>query len=351
MSLYKRDGSAFWWTHFTVGGQRVRKSTETADRRQAEQYEARLKARLWEEAKLGSKPKRLWQEAVVRWLREKALEGKKSLDDDRAHLRWLDPHLRGLTLDQINRDVIDRLVTLRREPREIRRLRGTVEVVAPQPATINRMLAVLRAILRRAERDWEWLTKAPAVRLLPEPKRRVRWLRPEEAARLLAELPEHQRDVMLFELETGLRQGNVRGLKWSQVDMARQCAWIHAEEAKGGVAIPVPLTRQAIAVMERQIGKHPDYVFTYQGRPIGQLNTRAWQQALQRAGIANFRWHDLRHTWASWHAQSGTPQHVLQELGGWQSPEMVRRYAHLSGESLLAHAERRNERMTAVTQS
>ncbi len=58
-----------------------------------------------------------------------------------------------------------------------------------------------------------------------------------------------------------------------------------------------------------------------------------------RAGIENFRWHDLRHTWASWLAQQGAPMNVLQELGGWESEEMVRRYAHLSKPQLLEHAE------------
>lgn len=58
-----------------------------------------------------------------------------------------------------------------------------------------------------------------------------------------------------------------------------------------------------------------------------------------RAGIENFRWHDLRHTWASWHVQSGTPLNVLQELGGWESVEMVQRYAHLGRSHLAAYAD------------
>lgn len=70
------------------------------------------------------------------------------------------------------------------------------------------------------------------------------------------------------------------------------------------------------------------------------LDTKAWRLALQRAGIAEFRWHDLRHTWASWHAQAGTPLHVLQELGGWESAEMVRKYAHLSTVHLTEYVDR-----------
>ena len=87
-------------------------------------------------------------------------------------------------------------------------------------------------------------------------------------------------------------------------------------------------------------GKHPTHVFSYKGKPITQVNTKAWHAALKRAGITHFRWHDLRHTWASWHVQNGTPLYALQELGGWESPEMVRRYAHYSAEHLAPFADR-----------
>ena len=70
------------------------------------------------------------------------------------------------------------------------------------------------------------------------------------------------------------------------------------------------------------------------------MNTKAWHAALERARIKDFRWHDLRHTWASWHVQNGTPLHVLQELGGWETVDMVRRYAHLSAEHTAHYAER-----------
>jgi integrase len=88
------------------------------------------------------------------------------------------------------------------------------------------------------------------------------------------------------------------------------------------------------------IGKHRDHVFTFKGQPVEQLSTAAWYKALKRAGIENFRRHDLRHTWASWHVQSGTPLHVLQELGGWASYAMVQRYAHLAADHLAPWAER-----------
>jgi integrase len=143
-----------------------------------------------------------------------------------------------------------------------------------------------------------------------------------------------------FSLATGLRQRNVADLEWSQVDLGRRMAWIHPDQAKARRAIAVPLNAEAMAVLRRQEGKHPRNVFVFRGRPIRQVNTKAWKAALDRAGIEDFRWHDLRHTWASWHVQAGTPLNVLQELGGWETTEMVRKYAHLGGDHLAEHAER-----------
>ena len=93
--------------------------------------------------------------------------------------------------------------------------------------------------------------------LYPEAKRRVRWLNKEEATRLLDALPTHQRQLTRFALATGLRQANVLGLKWSDVDMDRRTAWVHADEAKGGEAIGVPLNDEAMAVLREEKGKHP----------------------------------------------------------------------------------------------
>lgn len=126
---------------------------------------------------------------------------------------------------------------------------------------------------------------------------------------------------------------------------ARRVAWFHPDQTKNRKALAVPLNAEAVAVLQRQAGKHARRVFTYQPpakkdeqprdpRPVNEVNTRAWREALMRAGINNFRWHDLRHTWASWHVQAGTPLQALQELGGWSSYEMVLKYAHLSAEHL-----------------
>ena len=146
-----------------------------------------------------------------------------------------------------------------------------------------------------------------------------------------------------FALETGLRRANVTGLQWSQVDLIRRTAWIHPDQAKARKAIAVPLSNQAVVVIREQLGKHPTHVFCCNGKPVYQVSTKAWYKGLKQAGIDNFRWHDLRHTWASWHVQGGTPLHVLQELGGWESVEMVRKYAHFSSEHLAEYVDRLSE--------
>lgn len=325
MSLYKRKDSSVWWVKIRHNGRAIQRSTGTVDKLRAQEYHDRLKASLWEQSRLGVKPKRSWQEAVLRWLAE--TRHKATQHDDLVHLRWLDKPFRGLQLDEITRDRIDSVV-------QGRQADGVAN------ATVNRTLSVIRAVLRKAVLDWEWLDRYPKIRLLPEAKRRVRWLTQQEAEKLIAELPEHLAAMVRFSLETGLRRGNVTGLQWSQVDMARRCAWIHPDQAKARKAIAVPLSVQAFGVLQEQAGKHPEYVFSYKGKSVTQVNTKAWHRTLKRAGIENFRWHDLRHTWASWHVQAGTPLHALQELGAWESAEMVRRYAHLSSEHLSQYVER-----------
>ena len=323
MSLYNR--SNVWWVSFrSPSGQRIRRSTGTEDKKKAQEYHDRLKAELWRVHKLGEKPRRTWQEAVVRWLKDK--EHKADHHHDVAKLKWFDQFLGQCYLDDIDRELVDHI--------------GSVKKAEASPSTANRYLALLRALLRMARDEWEWIDKIPKVRLYPEPKKRVRWLTRDETVRLLIELPRHLADMAEFTLATGLRQSNVSYLRWDQLDMRRGMAWIHADQAKSRKSLSVPLNKDALRILKRRQGKHSVYVFTYGGHPVARTSTKAWYGALKRAGIENFRWHDLRHTWASWHVQSGTSMQALMELGGWASLEMVLRYAHLAGEHLKQDANR-----------
>ena len=326
MSLYKRKDSTVWWVRFTHKGRRIQESTGTTDRQKAQEYEAKLTNSLWEQERLGIKPKRQWNDAVVRYVDETS--HKVSQVSDLYHLRWLDKYLNGVELQAINRDFLEKILKAKQS-----------EGVAN--STVNRVLEVVRGLLRKACNEWEWIDRVPAVRMLPEPKKRVRWITRNEADRLVEALPTHLADIVRFSLETGLRRANVIGLLWSQVDLVRRMAWIHPDQAKARKAIPVPLSAVAVLTMRKQLGKHHTHVFSYKGNTITQVNTKAWHKALDRVGIESFRWHDLRHTWASWHIQEGTPQHILQELGGWSSAEMVQKYAHLSSEHLMQWVDRR----------
>jgi integrase len=263
-----------------------------------------------------------WDDAVERWLFEKA--DKASLHSDKCIIRWLQPSLSGLPLTGIDRAVVD-AITLKKIKTGVAN------------GTVNRMLALLRAVLRRAAYDWEWMGAVPRVTLLREPVRRVRYLTTLQAQRLLEQLPSHLAQMAAFSLATGLRKSNVTGLEWSQIDLSRCMAWVHPDQSKTRRAIAVPLNQDAMCVLSVQAGRHSTHVFAFKGETIAKVNTAAWKKALKRAGIDDFRWHDLRHTWASWHVQNGTPLNVLQELGGWESPQMVRRYAHFSAGHLAAY--------------
>jgi integrase len=269
----------------------------------------------------------------VRYLEETS--HKVSIADDKAHLRWLNSHLADAELEAINREWVERIAAARKAE-------GVTN------ATVNRTLEVLRAILRKASQEWDWLARVPRIRMLPEPKRRVRWLTRDQAQRLVAVLPPHLAAMVRFSLETGLRRANVTGLMWEQVDIDRRTLWVAADQTKNRQALGVPLSDDAIAVLRAQQGKHERHVFSFRGKPVRQVNTKAWRKALRSAGIENFRWHDLRHTWASWHVQAGTPLHALQELGGWQSAEMVRKYAHLSTDHLAEYVTRLSRGQSAA---
>lgn len=102
----------------------------------------------------------------------------------------------------------------------------------------------------------------------------------------------------------------------------------------------MPLNEDALTVLQRRKGAHREYVFTYKDKPVARTTTKAWAEALRRTGISDFRWHDLRHAWASWYVQSGTCLQELQELGGRSSCDKLLRYAHLAADHLKGAASR-----------
>lgn len=318
----KQRGQIWHYSFTAPNGQRIRQSARTGEKRQAIELAAEHYNRLWREHKLGERPDRTWQEAVVEWLSEQP--ERSNNPNYMIHLRWLDPHLGHLKLSQINRDTI-------------KAIQSAKQAEGVKPHTVNAVLQQTRVILRAAL-AWEWIDKIPAIKLLQEPDRRIRWLSPEEESCLLPELPTHMQRIVVFALSTGLRMSNILTLTWQQIDLARRQAWIYADQAKSRQSIGVPLNDDAMTVLAACLGDDPTHVFVFRKKPIKRVNGKAWRKALERAGIQNFHFHDLRHTWATRHLMNGTPLHVLQELGGWSDISMLRKYAHLSIEHLHLHA-------------
>lgn len=217
----------------------------------------------------------------------------------------------------------------------------TIALSGRAQSTINRTMRIVRAAINL----YASANKCPPCKFkIPkDSSKSLRYLRKHEWEALLNNLPDHARAMAEFSTYSGLRRSNVMRLRWQSVDLDREVAWVDAKDAKGGSVIPVPLSKKSVEVLRAQEGKHPEYVFTFRGKPVRDVK-KSFKKALVAAGIdvverngvktSTFRWHDLRHTWASWHTQNGTPVRVLQELGGWQSTEMLERYSHLSPDHL-----------------
>jgi len=322
MPLYRQPKSPYWWVRFSIGGVKTRRSTGTTDKAAAEEFETHLRATLWRQIKLGERPRYLWREAVEKWYAESRGRGK---DQDRERLRWFASYLDNRPLDSITPELIGKL--------------RTVRAAESSPSAANRYLALVRMILRKAEREWDWLERAPAVPMFKLEKREPRFLTRGQFGTLKSHLPAHLKDLAEFSVETGLRMRNVTHLQWSQLDLRRRLLIVPAARAKAGETIAIPLSTRAVAILKAHRGS--ERVFLFRGHPVDKCNTLAFKKAARAAGVPWLRWHDLRHTWASWHVQAGTPLAVLQELGGWRSLAMVQRYAHLSTEHLRAYAEHR----------
>lgn len=264
-----------------------------------------------------------WRDAAQRWQEETC--HKRTSNEDVRKLAWIDEHLGTLLLTEVTADVIRALATARRAE-------------GSGVSTVNRYLALVRAILRRAAFDWDWIEKPPPVKLRPEPRGRTVWLQQDQAKALFAELPEHLRGPFVFSLATGLRMSNVIRLTWDQVHIQRGMLLFDGNDMKCGDPFAPALSDSALEVLRHQFGKHPRYVFTYKGKAMARVSNSAWYKAKRRAGLEHLRWHDLRHTWATWHVLAGTSLDVVQDLGGWKTRIMVRRYAHLQPGAYRAQA-------------
>lgn len=334
MSIRKDKKSGIW--HVSIyppgGGARIRCSAETTDRQAAQEYHDRLKADLWRQAKLGEKPGRIFEEAAVRFLKQ--CVGQRDYATKALHVEYWSGlfagrELRSLTADEI----FDGLPTHRVIQGKPRNLLAN--------GTKNKYIATIRRMLNLCA-EWEWIDKVPKLVRFEEPDVRVRWEPPHRILQLIdaMTLP-WMRDAVIIAVSTGMRESELFALAPSTVDIDQRHAWVVHETAKSRRARAVPLNDDSASVIKRRLEAKPAYIIARDegdGRKIGQHDRRVFQRACNAVGIEDFHWHDLRHTWASWHVQRGTPLLVLKELGGWETIEMVQKYAHLAPSHLAAHS-------------
>lgn len=228
-------------------------------------------------------------------------------------------------------------------------VRGYVEhrrVALVCNTTINRELCVLSAAINYARREWEWeIPNAVSGRKLKEPEGRMRWITQAEAERLIhaAQLePQaaHLPDFVCIALHTGMRKGELLGLEWRRVDL--QAVLVHLEpgNTKTGKRRSVPLNkvaREAILNRMRFRAQHAPAspsVFAHRDGQRIQDVKKAFANACQRAGITDFRIHDLRHTCAAWLVSAGVSLAEVRDLLGHTTIKMTERYAHLAPENV-----------------
>jgi integrase len=252
MAVYKRKDSPVFWAEFVFEGQRYRQSTGTIRRRKAEEFERLLRQRVYDEVKLGRRahePMR-FEDAVKRYitthLKTKVRLDKTALCDT-------------YTLAKLTRligpdTLLDEITTER-----VANLKETIfDSGTRKPATANKYLAALRAILRMAHYEWKRLAELPRFKLYALKNERTRWLRPEEEVRLLraCEPQPHLRDLVVFLLDSGARLGEACRLTWDRVQLPKRGRGVvHLFSTKTQKTRAVPLTRRADGLLRRLEGR------------------------------------------------------------------------------------------------
>jgi integrase len=287
-------------------------------------------------------PVMTFAEASARFLERKSR--KKTIETDRRYLESFtaffgpDTPLTAITASRISAWTEQRL--------------AATSPQTGQPysaAAVNRPLSTLSALLRLARDEWEALPTAPRIRREREPQSRLRWLEPDEEARLLAACQAsrnpHLAPIVTVAHETGLRLGELLGLTWHHsIDLSRGV--LRLELTKSGKRREVPM-RQAVYDV---FAAMPE---PRQGRVWHQRTVkRGWAGAVQRAGLTDFHFHDLRHSFASWWVMRGGSLQALKDVLGHSSLTMTLKYAHLSPDHLrseMAKTEKTSDFSTHVS--
>ena len=217
MSLRKRGG--IWWIDVRApDGERIRRTTGTATKALAQESHDRFKSELWRIANLGEKPQHTWNEAVVRWLKE---QSHKATAKRRRHQTSLARSLPG------------RQGSHHHHPRNLDRITDAKLALGRSNATVNRTMELVRAILRKCVNDWEWLDRAPKVRMLKEPTRRIRFLTRDEAQRAVGGVTgASRRHGGAFRSPPACARPMSPGCSGRKWIWCGELAWVHPDQAK-----------------------------------------------------------------------------------------------------------------------
>ena len=284
-------------------------------------------------------------ELIDRYRRE-VLSGKpeRKRRDQERHLDWWAAQIGTHRLSDLSPALIA-------EHREKLRSGMTVRKRRRAPGTVNRYLTSLSHALTVAVREWGWVADNPVrkVAKLKEPRGRVRFLSDEERDRLLTACSDSADPqlypLVVLALSTGARRGELLGLRWPDVDLRRGVAVLH--ETKNDERRALPLAGLALELLQEQAGvRRIDSDLIFAG-PTGRATfpRAAWEAALTAAQIEDFRFHDLRHSAASYLAMSGATLAEIAEVLGHKTLAMVKRYSHLTEQHTSAVVARMNERI------
>jgi len=269
-------------------------------------------------------------------------KGTSSIRKQTQQLGWWKAHLGHCRVADITPPLIA-------EHRDMLRRGTTPRHTTRGNTTVNLYLAALSHVFTIAIREWQWCNDNPVHKITKPrlPRGRIRFLSDEERHRLLAVCQKSQNPylhtIVVLALATGARRGELLSLCWADVDLKR--ATLTFQHTKNGERRTVPLTGQALTLMQQHAKVRRLATLLVFPNPTGTrpANIRAaWQGAVRRAGIENFRFHDLRHSAASYLAMSGASLHEIAEVLGHKTLAMVKRYAHLTEAHTRGVVERMN---------
>jgi len=289
------------------------------------------------------------QEAVERYLKF-VLPSKKpnSQKDQKKQLQWWADAIGYLSLADVTPAVIA-------EQRDKLAQGKTPKGNDRTPATVNRYLAVLSHLFTLSVKEWGWAYENTVLKVtrLKEPRGRVRFLSDDERARLLDECKKSESTylytIVVLALSTGARKMEILCLKWTNIDFARGV--ITLQETKNGEVRVLPLTHLALELIKQHAKVrtlHCDFVFPAHSLKKSIDITTPWETALRRAEIKDFRFHDLRHSAASYLAMNGASLAEIAEILGHKTLKMVKRYSHLSEAHTSKVVEKMNQKIFGV---